>query len=181
MLDCRIFVENDTVVVFNACEFLISNFDLAIRKSVDLIFDKNQVILISLLIEKCGLNLGPRLVHQLNIQQTARGLHVLPVFLWVFFGDPRFNLPIEHECIERLNLGVVAVRYLELVWCRKLLNVFGVELMRFLDGNGQVDFPLKIGGLLQIAIVSARLANFLRKPREYQRRSFLEEHHPTDK
>lgn len=178
MLDCRILVENDTVVVFNACVFLVCNFDLAIRKSVDLILNKDQVILISLLIEKRGLNLGPSLVHQFYIQQTALGPRVLPRFLGVFFGDPCFYFPVKHECIERLNLGVVAVRHLELLWIDKLLNVLVNALERFFIWNGQVDFPLKIGGFFQIAIVGSRLANFFRKPREYERRSFLKEHHP---
>lgn len=66
LLDFRILVKDNAVIIFDASEFLIGNPDLSLTKQVDLVLFQNLVILISLIIEESSLNLSPLRVNELN-------------------------------------------------------------------------------------------------------------------
>lgn len=59
MFNCRVLVKDDAVIVLNACVLLVGHLDLAVGESVDLIFEQKVVVVVSLVVEKCSLNLGP--------------------------------------------------------------------------------------------------------------------------
>ena len=59
MFNCRVLVKDDAVIVLNARVFLVGHLDLAVGESVDLIFEQKVVVVVSLVVEKCSLNLGP--------------------------------------------------------------------------------------------------------------------------
>ena len=66
LLDLRILVKDNAVIIFNTREFLIGNPDLSLTKQVDLILFQNLVILISLIIEESSLNLSPLRVNEFD-------------------------------------------------------------------------------------------------------------------
>ena len=67
LLNCRVFIENYTVVIFDTCVFLICHFDLTIRKSVNLVLLQLSFKVLGLVIEKCGLDLTALIIYQLDI------------------------------------------------------------------------------------------------------------------
>jgi len=59
VFNCRVLVKDDAVIVLNARVFLVGHLDLAVGESVDLIFEQKVVVVVSLVVEKGSLNLGP--------------------------------------------------------------------------------------------------------------------------
>jgi hypothetical protein len=100
MLNRRVLIENDRVVIFDTCVLLVGHFDLPIGKSVHLVILQVNFIHISLFIEKCCLNLSASHIDQFNIQQGAAAPLILPGLFLVFFCDTSFNFPVKQESVE---------------------------------------------------------------------------------
>ena len=67
LLNGAVLVEHDGVVVLDARVLLVGHLHLPVGKRVDLVLLQVGVVKVSLLVEKCGLDLSARDVDQLDI------------------------------------------------------------------------------------------------------------------
>lgn len=95
MFNRRVLIEYDAVVILDARVFLISHFNLTVRKGVYLVFKQEIVVVVRLVIEKCCLDLGADSVNQFDIEQTAIAPLIFPCLFLMFLCYASFNFPIE--------------------------------------------------------------------------------------
>lgn len=100
MLNSRVLIKYNTVIIFDAGVLLICHFYLTVCKSVNLVFYKRVVMIISLIVEKCCLDLSTYIINQLNIQQTPTATLIFPRFFLMFFSHTRFYFPVKKKCIQ---------------------------------------------------------------------------------
>ena len=86
---------------------MVSDLDRAIGKGINLSLLKLGIPVLCQVIEEGSSNLGPEGIHELNVQQDAGRLSILPGFECVFLSEARFDLPLLSKSVERLYRGVV--------------------------------------------------------------------------
>jgi len=102
MLNRRVLIKDNSVLILDASVFLVRHFNLPVRECVHLVLLQVGLIVLGLVIEESGLDLRAKTIYQLYVEETARASCILPWFLLMFLCDSGFYLPIEQERIQRL-------------------------------------------------------------------------------
>jgi len=101
--DLCILVEVNAVVVVNAGELLVCDFDLPIGEDVHFVLLQLIIELHCLLVEEGGLDLPAKVVHQLNVQDVALTPGISPLLQRKLLCDPSLNCPVELERVQCLD------------------------------------------------------------------------------
>ena len=81
MLNRRVLIKDDRVVILDACILLVGHFYLPVCESIHLVILQVHLIHIRLLVEESGLDLGASHVDQLYVEKTSATPLIFPAFL----------------------------------------------------------------------------------------------------
>lgn len=111
MFNCRVLVKYNTVVILNASVLLVGHLYLTVRKSINLVFDEEIVVIVSLIVEESCLYLGTRCINQFYVQQATIAALVFPCLFLMLLCYSCFDPPIKQKSVQRFYWSVGFARF----------------------------------------------------------------------